>query len=75
MNQIPPGLFLPGQWFVGGRAAAAARRVLESADGSRLPAFMPADEARRRPELPSAGRIGAVAVAGLADSVNPCALT
>lgn len=73
--QIPPGLFVPGRWFVGDKAVAAALRALESAEGSRLRVFSPESGAGRQTALPAAGRLGAVALAGLADGVNPCALT
>jgi cytochrome c biogenesis protein CcdA len=73
-NDIPPGLFLPDGYRIGDERVAEAFGRLASASPAELPRFAapttgPGDSVLRR------GTLGALALAGLADGVNPCALT
>ncbi len=73
MNEIPPGLFLPSGYTVGDERVSDAFRRLGNAEPGALPRFAPL-EGRSVAPVPSLG-LAATALAGLADGVNPCALT
>lgn len=72
MADIPPALLTPTRWHVGDESVAKALSGLRDADPLTLPTFEgPVEEGDLDLAL---GSLTLVAVAGLADGLNPCAL-
>jgi len=72
LQQIPPGLFTPTGYFVGDESVTRELERLAAGDGSGLRTFEAPSSSGEGRLSPAAN--GAIALAGLADGLNPCAL-